>query len=91
MCGPQPLVHRAVLHQRRLAGPAGHQHNVGVGELRQRGVGEQRKAAGVGALRSRILCNERELDVGQAAEHLVRPHRVQSGEAVVDEDGDLHW
>ena len=84
-------MHRAVFHQLRLGGPAGHQHHVGVRDLRQRGIASSARRPGVGPLRPRLLRDERQLGAGQPAEDLVGPHGVERGESVVDEDGDLHW
>ena len=44
----------------------------------------------VGCDRSRLGGDERKLCPGQSAQHLIGPDRVEGGEPVVDEDGDVH-
>ncbi len=81
---------RAVVHVRDLPGPAGHNEDVGLGDVGERGVGDQAEGADFVVVDTGPLGDEHRLGTRQPAEGLVRADGVQGGEAVEEEDGDLH-
>ena len=83
-------MYRPVVHLVILAGPAGHHHDVRARDVGERGVGGQVQAGPVIADTAGVFGGEHDLRAGQAAEHLVRADRVQRGEPVKEQDGDLH-
>lgn len=81
---------RAVGHLVGLPGAAWHHHDTRPGELGQRGLGDRLQAAGVGRHRAGVLGDEDHPGVREPAEHFVRPDGVKRGEAVKQQDRDVH-
>ena len=90
MGGAEPVEDRLVLLRLRLTGPAGHEEDVGAGDVVEGGVGDEGQGLGVGALRTGLGGHEGEVGVGEAGEHLVGADGVEGGEAVEEQDGDVH-
>jgi hypothetical protein len=84
------VLHLAVLHLAVLAGTAGHHDDVRVRHVGQPRLGRQDQAAHLVTDRPGTLGDERDPGARQPAEHLVRADRVEHGEAVKEQDGDLH-
>jgi hypothetical protein len=83
-------VQRAVAHERDLAGAAGDHEHVRALHVAEFGVHDETQRAAVVAHRSGALADQHRLGAGQAAQDLVRAYRVEGGEAVEEQDGDLH-
>jgi hypothetical protein len=83
-------VHRPVGHLAVLAGAAGDDHDVRAGDVGQRGARGQVQAGSVVDDEAGTFGDEAHLGAGQAAQHLVGADRVEHGEPVIEQDGDLH-
>ena len=81
---------RLVVEQVARAVAARHDHDVRVRVLAQRRVGGHGQRALLGAHRAGLGGHEGQLGAGDAAEDVVGADGVQRGEAVVEQDGDLH-
>ena len=77
--------------ERAGADAAGHDEDVGARDLVDRVVGDERRACPVSVRTGpRSARDELHLRVGQALQHLVGADRVERGEPVEDEQGDVH-
>jgi len=83
-------VQRAVFHLVGLPGTTGHHEDVRPRHVGQRGRGGQGQDASVVGDGARLLGDEDHVRAGQPAEHLVGTDRVQRGEPLKEQDGDLH-
>ena len=83
-------MHRAVLHLVVLAGTAGHHDDVRARHVGQPRPGGKHQAAFLVPDGTGAFGDERHLGAGQPAEHLVGADRVEDGEPVEEQDGDLH-
>ena len=63
---------------------------VGVGELLERGVGLDAEEPVLRADHAAVVADERDVEVGDPLEHLVRPDAVERREAGKEWNGDLH-
>jgi PPOX class probable F420-dependent enzyme len=86
----QPGEDALVLHQRPVAFAAGDEDDVGLRHLVEGEVGAEPKRAAVGPHLPLGGGDEPDLPPRHRAKHLVGPDRVEGGELVEDEDGDLH-
>jgi hypothetical protein len=86
-------VQGAVRHLVVLAGAAGHHDDVRMRHVGQGGLGGHDQATFLVADQAHgpgALGGEDHVGAGQRAEHLVGADRVEGGEPVVENDGDLH-
>jgi len=83
-------MHAAAGHLLPLPRPARDDHDVGVRNVAERGVGMQRQHPGVGAHQAGLPGREDHGGTGQPGQHLIGPDGVESGEPVVQQDDDLH-
>ncbi len=68
----------------------GHHHHIRTVHLGQRGVGGQGQASDFRAYRSGAIAHEDDVRSGEMGEYLVRADRVEGGEPVEEQDGNLH-
>ena len=71
--GAHPVEHALVGHQRAGADAAGEHDDVGVGHLLERGVDGDAEEAVLAAHLAALVADERDVDVGDALQHLVGP------------------
>ena len=83
-------MHRAVLHLIVLARTSGHHDDVRTGHVGQPGRCGNHQAAYLVPDRPGAFGDEGHLGVREPAEHLVGADRVEAGEPVEQQDGDLH-
>ena len=74
----------------RLPMPAGHDDDVGLGEVPDEGVDGQPEESVLGADLTGAGAHEGHRGPGEALEHLVGADGVEGREAVEEGDGDLH-
>ena len=87
---PDPADEALVVQHGVGAGAAGHHHDLGIGQVLERGVGLDAEHRVVGAHDSRLVGEPGHAGAGEPREHLVGTHGIQGGEAVVERDGDPH-
>src|SRR5919202_1653902 len=89
--GPaQPPSYGAVVHVGVLPRAAGHDDDVGLGHFPEGRVRDQTQAADLVHNRARLLRDQDDVRTGQVTQDVVRPHDVQGGEALAEQDRDLH-
>ena len=74
----------------RVPTPPGNTMTSGWAQLLERGVGLDAEEPVLRADHAAVVADERDVEVGDPLQHLVRPDAVERGEAGEEWDGDLH-